>query len=408
MEIAPINFCNKIAFNLRNETYKNMILKELFEKYKIIVTENTCSIYDKRYSKVIVNQFNYPNHILSTNTRGNRYYLYFRRDEFDKNMCLFIDCKICRGYTQPRVIYTNFKMDNDIFDGTLVHGELVKTMNNKWIFLLNNMISYCGKSLKHTKKIDRLNYLYQFLQKQYTSDDILDVCTFQVKRYFTYNQFNEFMDYIKILPYQVNGILFNSLKPSKHDILLLHNMKTAYKFTKNKSINQNHNHNQNYNQNQNHNQKKQTTTRHFEDININSCDSSIKSSVKSSDKSLNLHSIKSEITPFKSSNSKNVSNNVSNNELFIFYITKIEGGIFQLISYVNKNEKVFGNARIDKMKTQRMVEQLLSGKEKVLVECKYNMKFNKFIPCGAPKEDVDEPSQYLDVTKYVASLKTSD
>ena len=93
---------------------------------------------------------------------------------------------------------------------------------------------------------------------------------------------------------------------------------------------------------------------------------------------------------------------------FIFYITKIEGGIFQLISYVNKNEKVFGNARIDKMKTQRMVEQLLGVKEKVLVECKYNMKFNKFIPCGAPKEDVDEPSQYLDVTKYVASLKKSD
>ena len=36
------------------------------------------------------------------------------------------------------------------------------------------------------------------------------------------------------------------------------------------------------------------------------------------------------------------------------------------------------------------------------------MKFNKFIPCGAPNEDVDEPSQYLDVTKYVASLKTTD
>ena len=82
-----------------------------------MVTENSCSIYDKRYSRVIVNQFNNPFHILSTNTKGNRYYLYFRRDEFDKNMCLFIDRKICRGYTQPCVIYTNFKMDNDIFDG---------------------------------------------------------------------------------------------------------------------------------------------------------------------------------------------------------------------------------------------------------------------------------------------------
>ena len=110
MEIAPINFCSKIAFNLRNENYKNKILKELFDRYKIMVTENSCTIYDKMYSRVIVNQFNNPYHILSTNTKGNRYYLYFRRDEFDKNMCLFIDRKICRGYTQPRVIYTNFKV----------------------------------------------------------------------------------------------------------------------------------------------------------------------------------------------------------------------------------------------------------------------------------------------------------
>ena len=71
MEIAPINFCNKIAFNLRNEKYKNNVLKELFNEYKVIVTENTSSIYDKRYSKVIVNQFNKPHHILSTNTKGN-------------------------------------------------------------------------------------------------------------------------------------------------------------------------------------------------------------------------------------------------------------------------------------------------------------------------------------------------
>jgi len=236
MEIAPINFCNKIAFNLRKETYKNKILKELFDRYKIVVTENSCSIYDRRYSRVIVNQFNNPFHILSTNTKGNRYYLYFRRDEFDKNMCLFIDRKICRGYTQPRVIYTNFKMDYDIFDGTLIHGELVKVDEDKWFFILNDIVSYCGKSLKNTKKMDRIHYMYKFLQKQYSSDDILDVCKFQVKKFFTYKQLDEFMNYVKKLPYQVNGILFNSLNPSKTDILLLHNMETAFKFKKKNRI----------------------------------------------------------------------------------------------------------------------------------------------------------------------------
>jgi hypothetical protein len=408
MEIAPINFCNKIAFNLRNEKYKNNVLKELFNESKVIVTENTCSIYDKRYSKVIVNQFNNPYHILSTNTKGNRYYLYFRRDEFDKNMCLFIDCKICRGYTQPRVIYTNFKMDNDIFDGTLVHGELVKTMNNEWIFILNNIFSYCGKSLKYTKKIDRIQYLYNFLQKQYTSDDILDVCTFQIKRYFTYTQLDDFMNYVKTLPYMVNGILFNSLNPSKNDILLLQNITTAYKYIRS-GKSQEKDLETRYKKDKDletrYSKEKDLETRYKKEEVIHKNTNILLQKVKQTkEKDLkNLYS--KEVIQNKS---KSKSSDIANTKLFIFYITKIEGGIFQLISYVNKNEKVFGNARIDKMKTQRMVEQLLCGKEKVLVECKYNMKFNKFIPCGAPKEDVDEPSQYLDVTKYVASLKKTD
>jgi hypothetical protein len=376
MEIAPINFCSKIAFNLRNEQYKNRILQELFDRYKIMVTENSCSIYDKRYSRVIVNQFNNPFHILSTNTKGNRYYLYFRRDEFDKNMCLFIDRKICRGYTQPRVIYTNFKMDNDIFDGTLIHGELVKVNEDNWFFILNDIVSYCGKSLKHTKKLDRIHYMYKFLKKQYSSDDILDVCKFQVKKFFTYRQLDEFMNYVKTLPYQVNGILFNSLNPSKMDILLLHNMETAFKFRKkNKNINTN-----------NIQELKQTQTN------------------KINAERTKTQNKEPKIAPVIKTSSNKVQSPTQLTDTFAFYITKIEGGIFQLISYVNKNEKVFGNARIDKMKTQKMVERLLGDEEKVLIDCKYNTKFKKFVPCGKPKEYVNEPSQYLDVTRYVDSV----
>ena len=384
MEIAPINFCNKIAFNLRKETYKNKILKELFDRYKIVVTENSCSIYDKRYSRVIVNQFNNPFHILSTNTKGNRYYLYFRRDEFDKNMCLFIDRKICRGYTQPRVIYTNFKMDNDIFDGTLIHGELVKVNDDKWFFILNDIVSYCGKSLKHTKKLDRIHYMYKFLQKQYSSDDILDVCKFQVKKFFTYRQLDEFMDYVKTLPYQVNGILFNSLNPSKMDILLLHNMETAFKFKKKNRIQTDI--------------TNRTTNKIQTDI-TNRTTNKIKT-----ERHTERHTTRPKIQHKETNTAPVITAPTQLTDTFTFYITKIEGGIFQLISYVNKNEKVFGNARIDKMRTQKMVERLLGDEEKVLIECKYNTKFKKFVPCGNPKENISEPSQYLEVTRYVESL----
>jgi hypothetical protein len=407
MEIAPINFCSKIAFNLRNENYKNKILKELFDRYKIMVTENSCSIYDKRYSRVIVNQFNDPFHILSTNTTGNRYYLYFCRDEFDKNMCLFIDRKICRGYTQPRVIYTNFKMDNDIFDGTLIHGELVKVNVNKdeWFFILNDIISYCGKSLKHTKKLDRIHYMYKFLQKQYSSDDILDVCKFQVKKFFTYRQLDEFMNYVKTLPYQVNGILFNSLNPSKMDILLLHNMETAFNFKRKDKYHPD-------NKTQNNKTQNNKTQNNIQNKILSPYPNAVAHTdttypIQHKYREANKHPTPRSIVKPEQHKNKNKNKNKISTQLtdtFAFYITKIEGGIFQLISYVNKNEKVFGNARINKMNTQIMVEHILGNEDKVLIECKYNAKFNKFVPCGKPKEGVNEPSQYLDVTRYVESL----
>ena len=56
------------------------------------------------------------------------------------------------------------------------------------------------------------------------------------------------------------------------------------------------------------------------------------------------------------------------------------------------------------MKTQRMVEKALGTNDKILINCKYNTKFKKFVPCGIPKEGTDEPSQFLDVSTYVNSI----
>jgi hypothetical protein len=371
MEIAPINFCNKVAFNLRHEIYKKDILKELFDKYKIIVTENSCSIYDKKYARTIVNQFNKPTHIFSTNTKGNRYYLYFRRDEFDKNMCVFIDRKICRGYTQPRVIYTNFRMDNKVFDGTIVHGELVRTTNDNWYFMLNDMISYCGRKITHCNKMERIKYMYEFLNNHYTSDSILDVCVFKVKQYFTYKDMNTFLSHVKKLPYQVNGILFNSLVPSNNDILLLHNLKTAFEYTTSKSNKPE----QSYKTNRTDDKPNKPNT-----IRIAKTDKP------------NTIRIAKPVNTAKPANEMN-------DELYTFILSKIEGGIFQLVSLVNNNEKIYGHARIDKMKTQRMVEKALIGKTTILMDCKYNTKFHKFVPIQPSNKK--EADQYIKVVKYV-------
>lgn len=400
MEIAPINFCNKFAFNVRNENHKTSILREIFDNYQIIATENSCTVYDRKYARLLTSQSNY---LLSTNTNGNRYYLYFRRDEFDKNMCVFIDRKICRGYKYPRIIYTNFRLNNNIFDGTLFHGELIRTSNDKWLFLLNDVVAYCGQLVSSQKRIQRIQIMYDFLNNNYISDNILDVCEFQVKQFFHYGDLNYMTSkFINNLPYKVNGIVFNSLFSGKTDLLLLHNFNTAFVPPKKIQIKS-----------------------YSKPYSINSPITSTSPSPKSMNSVNSIKPIKP-VKPIKSVNSikpiksvTSISTNIkkpkklqkqnrkdieqpNNENMFTFIINKTVDSIFQLISYVNKNQKIFGYARIDKLKTQKLVDKLLAEHTLLLMDCKYNTKFRRFVP--VKHSEKSEPDQYIDVEYYVENL----
>ena len=193
MNIAPITFCDRFAFNVRNEEFKTAIFESLFDKYNIIATDNSCKIYNRNYASLIGNQ----KYILSTNTRGNRYFLYMTRNEFDENFCYFIDRKICKGYAFPRVIYTKCRFTDDVFNGTLLHGELVKDYNGGWQFIFNDMVVYCGKTCQGTK-FTRVKQMYELLNTKYQRDSTMDVCKFMVKRYFSYLELDTLINDFKI------------------------------------------------------------------------------------------------------------------------------------------------------------------------------------------------------------------
>ena len=92
-----------------------------------------------------------------------------------------------------------------------------------------------------------------------------------------------------------------------------------------------------------------------------------------------------------------------NENLFSFIIERTSSGIYQLISLVGKNTKVFGYARIDKLKTQKLVQKLLNQTvegENLIMKCKYNIKFKKFIPVSKS----DFADQIIDVESYVKGL----
>ena len=121
METSDISFCNKTALNLNSDEKKQEIINLLENNYNIgLKNKRAYIVNDKTINNVIKNE-----HYISTRTKGNSYYLFLTNIN-SINYCFFIDKKINEGYKLPRIITTKFRFSNELFNGTLFDGEMVK------------------------------------------------------------------------------------------------------------------------------------------------------------------------------------------------------------------------------------------------------------------------------------------
>ena len=130
---------------------------------------------------------------MNLRSNGNRYYLYFTLYNNIETI-YYIDKKIHPGYQRPRIIFGRGLFDKKLFKNTLLDGEMVKCKDNKWTFLINDIICYEGNYLNKKMLPDRLKIIYNILENQYTPDKTIDVCNYKVKCYF--NMYKESIENI--------------------------------------------------------------------------------------------------------------------------------------------------------------------------------------------------------------------
>lgn len=205
MRTGVISFCDRISYNIKCPDAKDIILNELENKYNI-------RILQKHWFRMDDNQYKYVNqipHNVCIRSNGNPYFLYFTRYE-DIPQIMYIDKKVQPNYQKPRIILTRGQFDDCIFNNTLIEGEMVKDTKNQWVFLINDLIMYQGKSLKDIELPQRLKYADEMLSKYYTQDDFMDVCSFQIKKYVpaTKEHVTELIEFSKNLPYTSRGVYF--------------------------------------------------------------------------------------------------------------------------------------------------------------------------------------------------------
>lgn len=191
-----ISFSDRVAFNIKSNEHKDVILEQMKTLYNI-------KILQRHHHNLDANNVNFilSNHLMNLRSNGNRYYLYFTLYNNIETM-YFIDKKIHPGYQRPRIIFGRGLFDKKLFKNTLLDGEMVKCKDNRWTFLINDIVCYEGIYLNKKMLPERLKIIYNLLEYQYTPDETIDVCDYKVKSYF--NMYKESIENIMELSSNLN------------------------------------------------------------------------------------------------------------------------------------------------------------------------------------------------------------
>lgn len=214
--LGEISFAGKVGYNIKSEDIKKKLLDDLQNVFRFKIIQK----HHERFSEEIIPKLNTNPHLAGVRTNGNPYLLVLTRVNF-VNQCIFVDKKIQQGYFYPRMIVSRFRFDDILFGegGTVFDGEMIKTTSGKWLFLIGDVIGYRGAHLENANLVKRLNLLYDTLQKHFDPEPS-DVCSIQVKRYFTYDNLSTlYTEFVPSLPYTCRGIVFKPLFLKFKDIL---------------------------------------------------------------------------------------------------------------------------------------------------------------------------------------------
>lgn len=203
MHLGIISFCDRIAYNIKSNDVKSDILEEIDSKYNIKIIQK----HFFRLTNESVAHITATPHVVTIRSNGNPYFLYFTRYD-DKEIIYFIDKKIHPTYQLPRIIIVKGLFDENIFNGTLIDGEMVCCYNSKWVFLISDIIAYKGEHLIKFQLPERLTILNNMLDNEYTPDNPMDICKYRIKPY--YNLCVDTLNKIQTFdfPFSVRGIYF--------------------------------------------------------------------------------------------------------------------------------------------------------------------------------------------------------
>lgn len=193
-------FCNKKTLQIVSQ----QAIDEIKSLIKNIGSFNIDSKYYSFLNRKNIGDLKEGKYNVSLSTFGKKFVMFITNYK-NKKYCLFINKK------NESMIIVQLKFSNEIFDGSLFEGELVKNEDEQWIFLINDVMYYKGKNIVTADFNERQNIINDFLENEYEYDENQGFFLSK-KKYYSFEYLQDLVDkYMNILNYKSAGLHFKSI-----------------------------------------------------------------------------------------------------------------------------------------------------------------------------------------------------
>ncbi len=143
---------------------------------------------------------------VSLSSYGKRFVLFLVTIQ-DKRYSILINKK------NEVMIRSQYKFHHDLYEGTLFDGEIVKNENNKWIFIINDLAYYRGRSIVTQSFEERQSIIDSILLNEYSNEDKDQQMTYISKKLFVTIDKTEDLSkrFRESLNYKTSGLYFKNI-----------------------------------------------------------------------------------------------------------------------------------------------------------------------------------------------------
>jgi len=209
--MKSIKFGNKMAHQITAKDWQSDIRGLFKERLNMNISdigyhylnEKTMPMLNRNEYKVAINTFGIRQYLLLTSYQSKDYNIFINKKNED-------------------MVIIDLEFASPLYNNTLFDGELVKDGNNKWIYVISDILLYNDMNIRQEYSLTKRCDIMKKIVENINHNTDKSQCKIELKEYFELEYLDDLKKtYIPSIPYKVSGIFFSEEKDYKKSLMYI-------------------------------------------------------------------------------------------------------------------------------------------------------------------------------------------